>query len=151
MRLFLTLSALAALTACEPPPKPVEQPKPDPTSQDWYRPATEQLAGLNREAKNLVASGKFDPAGDIIERAQLLELRLLAAPRPTLAAMEAVSDLDDLYGQVLLHNRRFGWARNMFQKNVVRWKTWKPQTPETERRWRLAVSAVAECDRHLTE
>jgi hypothetical protein len=129
----------------------VEQPIPDPTSEDWYRQTTEQLAGLNREAKSLVSRGKFDPAADIIERGQPLENRLLAAPRPTLAAMEAASDLDHLYGQLLLENRHYGWARNIFQKNVVRWKNWKPQTPETERRWRLAVSAVAECDRHLPE
>lgn len=129
----------------------MEQPKPDPTIEDWYRQTTEQLAVMNREAKNLFSSGKSDPAADIIERGQPLEIRLLAVPRPTLAAMEAASDLDDLYGQLLLQNRHYLWARNMFQKNVVRWKTWKPQTPETERRWRLAVSAVAECDRHLPE
>jgi hypothetical protein len=39
----------------------------------------------------------------------------------------------------------------MFQKNAVRWKVWKPQTPETARRWKAAVDAVAECDRHLPE
>jgi hypothetical protein len=129
----------------------VEQAKPDPTTEPWYGEMVGQLAGMNREAKNLVSRGRFDPAADIIERAQPIEIRLLAASRPTLEAMEAASDLDDLYGQLLLHNRHYGWARNMFQKNVVRWKTWKPQTPETVRRWRLAGSAVAECDRHLPE
>jgi hypothetical protein len=65
--------------------------------------------------------------------------------------MEAASDLDDLYGRMLLRNRHYGWARSFFQKNAVRWKAWKPQTAETERRRQVAISAVAECDRHLPE
>ena len=35
----------------------------------------------------------------------------------------------------------------LFQKNVTRWKTWKPQTPETERRLKEANADIAECDR----
>ena len=45
--------------------------------------------------------------------------------------METVSDLDQLYGQMLLANRNYGWARLVFQKNRARWKTWKPATSET--------------------
>ena len=70
---------------------------------------------------------------------------------PTLPAIEAASDLDDLYGRMLLRNRQYGWARDFFQKNVIRWKTWKPQTPDTERRWKQAAAAVAECDRDLAK
>ena len=151
VRLLLTLSALAALIACAPAPKPVEQPKPDPTAEDWYPQTIGQLVAMNREAGSLLQRGQFDPAAAIVSKGQPLEERLLAVPRPTLAAMEAASDLDDLYGRMLLRNRHYGWARSMFQKNAVRWKAWKPQTLESERRRKRAVSAIAECDRHLPE
>jgi hypothetical protein len=63
--------------------------------------------------------------------------------------MEEASDLDDLYGRMLLANRHYGGARLLFQKNLARWKHWQPQTPETARRLKQAESAIAECDRHL--
>jgi hypothetical protein len=50
---------------------------------------------------------------------------------------------------MLLRNGHTGWARSTFQKNVIRWKTWKPQTPETDRRRKAAEEAVAECDKRL--
>lgn len=150
MRLVL-LSPLAILIACAPPPKPVEQPKPDPTVEEWYPEAVNQLAGMNREAEGLYQSGKFDAAAEIISKGQPIEDRLLSVPRPTLAAMEAASDRDDLYGRMLLRNLHYDWARSFFQKNAVRWKAWKPQTPDTERRRQRALSAIAECDRHRSE
>jgi hypothetical protein len=36
------------------------------------------------------------------------QTRLLAAPQPALGAMEAVSDLDDLYARMLLSNHQDG-------------------------------------------
>jgi hypothetical protein len=65
--------------------------------------------------------------------------------------VEAASDLDQLYGRMLLSNRNYGWARLEFQKNRARWKTWQPQTDETVRRLKLAETAIAECDRRMTE
>jgi hypothetical protein len=78
-----------------------------------------------------------------------LQTRLLSAPRPTLAAMEAIADLDRVYGKMLVSNGYFGEARLLFQKNITRWKTWKPQTPETERRLKEANADIAECDKHM--
>ncbi len=101
------------------------------------------------QAEGLLRQGKADEAAAIITAGQPLVNRLLSAPWPTLAAMEAVSDLDQLYGRMLLENRNYGWARLLFQKNQVRWRNWKPQTPETARRLKLASEAIAECDRHL--
>ena len=75
--------------------------------------------------------------------------RLLSVPRPTLEATEAASDLDDLYGRMLLANRHYGWARLQFQKNLARWRHWQPETSETVRRLEKAKAAIAECDRHL--
>jgi hypothetical protein len=86
-----------------------------------------------------------------MKKGESLSARLLAVPRPTLAATEAASDLDQLYGQMLLSNRKYGWARLQFQKNLARWKHWRPQTPETARRLRQAESAIAECDRRIGE
>ncbi len=87
----------------------------------------------------------------IVQRAQPLQARLLAAPRPTLGAMEAASDLDDLYARMLMRNRQYGWARDFFQKNAVRWKAWKPQTEDTERRRKEALAHVAECEKKMSE
>jgi hypothetical protein len=63
--------------------------------------------------------------------------------------MEAASDLDQMYAGMLMGNWNFGWARLAFQKNVSRWKNWRPQTPETARRLRLAQDGIAECDRRM--
>ena len=37
----------------------------------------------------------------------------------------------------------------LFQKNLVRWKYWKPQTPDTAGRLKQAQDAIAECDRRI--
>ncbi len=148
MRLDVIFAAIL-LAGCAPKPAPVAQAKPDPTTEAWYGQAVEQLAGMNREAAKLVEGGKPDEAASIVSNGQPIAARLLAPARPTLAAMEAASDLDQLYGRMLLDNRHYGWARLAFQKNAIRWKTWKPQTPETLRRFKLAQSAIAECDRQM--
>ena len=151
MRLLI-LPIAAMLTACAPAPRPVEpQPRPDATKEDWYRPAIDQLASLNREAETLLARGNTGAAGEVITRSQPVLNRLLSAQQPTLEAMEAVSDSDQLYGRVLMANRHYGWARMAFQKNATRWKVWRPQTSETARRMKLATEAIAECDREMKE
>jgi hypothetical protein len=130
-------------------PQLVEQPKPDPAREVAYASAVEQLAALNREAADLLKKGNAEEAAANITKGQPLQAQLLAAPHPTLRAMEAVSDLDELYARMLLSNRNDGWARMLFQKNVVRWKAWTPQTPDTTRRLRQAEEWVARCDRSL--
>ena len=146
MRLLLILAA-AFLTSCEQAPAPPR----DATKEPWYRDAVEQLTAMNREAARAFAGGKSDQAAALIEKGQPLVARLLAVPNPTLEAAVAASDLDDLYGRMLLSNRHYGWARLLFQKNLSRWKHWQPQTPETARLLKQAESAIAECDRHIVE
>jgi hypothetical protein len=143
---------LAAVVAagCGAPPKPVvEAPKPDPVKESWYAPAVAELAGLNRDAERLLRAGKKDDAASAVTKGQEIANKLLTAPYPTLEAMEAASDTDDLYGRMLLLNGNVGWARLQFQKNVVRWKAWKPATEETLRRRKHAEEEIAECDRRL--
>lgn len=147
VRPFLLLAVCVSWMACAPPPKPVEQPKPDPTAQDWYPQTVDGLAAINKEADGLFRRGKFDESAALVAKGQPLASRLLEVPRPTLAAMEACSDLDDLYGRMLLRNRHYDWASSIFQKNVIRWKAWKPQTEDTARRLKAAKEAVAECER----
>jgi hypothetical protein len=144
----------AALTACGPAPQPKAEtgqvkPAPDLTVEPWYKQSTDELADFNRQAADLLEAGRFDEASAIVARTQPLADRLLAASHPTLAAMEAASDHDDLYGRMLMHDQRWGWARMTFQKNLVRWKSWQPQTPASATRIKTAADAVAECDRHL--
>jgi hypothetical protein len=123
----------------------------DPTSEPAYRKAVADLNQMNRNAEKFFAAGQRDDAAALIEKAQPLEKRVLDVPRPSLEAVEAASDLDDLYGRMLLTNRHYAWARLMFQKNLNRWKHWAPKTEETERRYKLAESEIAECDKHIGE
>ena len=102
-----------------------------------------------RDAERLFAAGQPDAAAAIITRAQPVEARLLAAPRPTLAALEAASDLDCLYARMLTGNRHFGWARLLYQKDLIRWKNHTPQTSDTELRQRRAAAGLAACDRGI--
>ena len=104
---------------------------------------------MNREADKDFRGGKPDDAAALIERGVPLASELLGVTHPTLAAMEAASDLDDLYGRMLFSNRHYAWAQFEYQKNVARWKNWKPQTPDTEYRLKVAETAVAECDRKM--
>ena len=135
--------------SCSAPPPPSA--KHDPTAEPSYLATIEELAELNREAEDLLRKRKREQVSELIAKAQPLAGRLLAAPRPTLAAIEAASDHDDLYGRMLLANNHYGWARMFFQKNLARWTNRKPQTPDSERRRKLAEERIAECDRQLTK
>jgi hypothetical protein len=147
-RLFPTLLfAAVLLTGCAP--APVVTPKADLTTESWYAQTTERLTQMDRTAEQLFQNGRPQEAAAIVTSAQALQNRLLTASRPTLEAMEAVADLDHIYGQILISNGYYGSARLLFQKNVTRWKTWKPQSPETDRRLKQADAAIAECDRHM--
>ena len=141
-----TLPAVAAvvLIGCAAAPPPIQT-----TDDSWYGPTLDQLTALNRDAGRAFQAGKFDEASALIVKGEPLANRLVAVSRPTLAAVEAASDLDQLYGRMLLMNRNYGWARLQFQKNRARWKTWQPQTPETARRLKLAEDGIAECDKNL--
>jgi hypothetical protein len=150
MRLLLPMFAIL-LAGCAPAPAPVTKVAADPVTEDWYAPVTAQLAAMDREAEGLLRSGESDQAAAVITEGQALANRLLVAPRPTLAAMEAASDLDQLYAGMLLGNKNYGWARLTFQKNASRWKHWRPQTADTARRLKLAQDGLAECDRRMTQ
>lgn len=138
---------LNACSAPSPPPKTVLQH--DPVTEPWYARTVAELAKVNREAKASFQLGKPDAAAALIKKGELLSDRLLSVSKPTLAATEAASDLDDLYGQMLFSNRNYGWARLVFQKNLARWKYWKPPTPEAAIRLNQAKSAIAACDREI--
>jgi len=147
------LPAVAAvlLIGCAPAPPPVQTTTAGASDEPWYRPAVEQLTALNRDAERAFQAGKFDDASALILKGEPLANRVVAVPRPTLAALEAASDLDQLYGRMLLMNRNYGWARLQFQKNRARWKTWQPQTAETARRLKLAEDGIAECDNRMVQ
>jgi hypothetical protein len=140
--------AALLLTGCAPSPAPA--PAPDVTTETWYKQAVGQLAATARTAGESFANGKADDAAAMIEKGESLESQVLAVPRPTLAAMEAASDLDDLYGRMLLSNQHYEWALFLFQKCSARWKYWQPRTEETTRRLKLAEDEIAECNRRMT-
>jgi hypothetical protein len=138
------------MAACGPPPPAPSPVNRDETKEPWYNQTVQQLAAQNREAARLWKNGKADAAAALIQRGEPQASRLLSVPRPTLAAMEDASDLDDLYGRMLLSNRDYGWARLFFQKNLARWKHWTPQTPDTAARLKQAQSAIAETDQRMS-
>jgi hypothetical protein len=121
----------------------------DPAQEPWYRQTTDQLVAANQQAEAYFKNGKRDDAATVIQKSEPLAAKLLSVSKPTLEAVEAASDLDDLYGRMLLSNRHYGWARLLFQKNLNRWKHWQPQTEETARRYKLAAAQIAECDKHI--
>jgi len=149
--LVSALLIAALLGSCGPVPEPAPQPPRDLTAEPWYAQTAAQLTSMNRDAKAFFEHGKPDAAAALIEKGEPLSGRLLSVPKPTLAATEAASDLDELYGEMLMSNRNYGWARLMFQKNIARWKHWQPQTPETASRLKQAQSDIAECDRRMTQ
>ncbi len=142
--------ATAILAGCSAP-VPSKTPALDTTSEPWYGKAVEQLQAMNRKTRDLLVQHKADEAASVITAAEPWAGRVVSVPHPTLAAMEAASDLDELYGRMLFDNRNYGWARMMFQKNLARWKTWKPQTGETLRHLQAAETEIAECDRRMTQ
>ncbi len=148
MRLILIAAAFLA-TGCSPAPPPIKPVPLDETTQPWYREVTAQLAAIDTQAEQFFQAGKANQASDLIQKGEPLASRLLSVPRPTLAAAKAASDLDSLYGRMLLSNRHYGWARLLFQKNESRWRHWKPQTPDTLNRLKQAESAIAECDKRM--
>jgi hypothetical protein len=135
------------MAACDSAPRGAT-PERDETQAAWYGQVIKQVAAINREAESDFKGGKADKASALIQEAQPMVARLLAVRHPNLAATEVASDLDQLYGEMLLSNRHYAWARLMFQKNLSRWKHWEPRTPDTERRYKDAAAAIAECDKH---
>jgi hypothetical protein len=138
----------ALLVSCGPGEAP-RLPRADPTKESWYAPGAEQLSRFNQQAAALLAAGKDNDASAIITQTEGLAQRLISVPSPTYEATQAVSDRTALYGQMLMKNKHYGWARMEFQKNVMRWKAWQPQTPETQAKLRDAQAKVAACDREL--
>jgi hypothetical protein len=150
-RTWIVSLCCVVLAACAPVPSPLAKTTAEPTTEAWYRRTVDELAGIDRRARQSFQEGKPDAAAALIVKGEDLAKRLFSVRQPTLAATEAVSDLDELYGQMLFSNRNYGWARLLFQKNLVRWKYWKPRTPETDQRLKQAQTAIAECDRRISQ
>jgi len=90
---LMLLFAAVLLAGCGPS-TPAVAPKVDPTTEAWYAPGVERLTTMDRSAEQLLQAGRTQEAAAVVSGAQSLQGRLLAAPRPTLAAMEAIADLD---------------------------------------------------------
>ena len=50
-----------------------------------------------------------------------------------------------------LATRITGWVRLSRQKNVSRWKNWRPQTEEAAQRLKQARDGIAEVDRRMRQ
>jgi hypothetical protein len=146
---FAALPAALVVSACsESAPTRTAAPA-DPTTDAWYAQTVAELSGMNHNATELIGKGKPDAAADLIVKGEELSKRLMSVRDPTFAATAAASDVDELYGKMLLSNHNYGWARLLFQKNVSRWKYRKPATPDTEARLKQAQQEIEECDRRM--
>jgi hypothetical protein len=146
IRLLPAPAIAAFLAGCGPAPVASTA---DPSTDAGYVRTVQQLQAIDRDADSFFQRGRADQAAALIEKGQPLEKRVLAVPHPPFDAAAAASDLDDLYGRMLLSNHHYGWARLLFQKNFARWKHWAPATAESGRRLKQAVDEIAECDKHL--
>ncbi len=124
MRALAVFAALFCAGCAPPPPAPAPEAKPDPTAESWYAPSVAELAAMHAKAEAAFRAGNRGEAANILTEGQALQNRLLAAPQPTVAAMIAASDLDDLYGRMLMADGRYGYARLQFQKDFTRWTNW---------------------------
>ena len=138
--------AVIVLTGCGVAPA-----RRDPSRDASYQKTVQQLAALNRQAEEYFKTGKGDDAAAVIQKAQPLQKHVLEVAHPTLEAAESASDLDDLYGRMLLSNHHYGWAQMMFQKNLSRWRHWDPQTEETARRVKLAQAEIEQCTKKIEQ
>lgn len=146
------LAGASLCISCNSPERVVRNvasPLTDPTRQPEYLAAIDRLAALNTEARAHFAAGRRSEAAALVTEGQPLAKELLAVSRLSLAAMEAVADRDQLYADLLFANQHFAHARQMYQRNVARWKHWLPQTDHTRQRLEEAQSAIAKCDRAL--
>lgn len=153
LRWFL-LAIISVAVSCSSPQNTkssISNPATDPTRLPDYLATIEQLTTLNAAASGHMLAGRRQEAAALVTEGQPLAKELLSVSRPNLAAMEAVSDLDQIYGDLLLANRHTLYARQLFQRNVARWKHWKPQTEDTLRRLREAEDSIARCDLQRAE
>ena len=150
VRLILLVPLLLA-AACQGPSTSENQAKFDPTKEPRYAETVERLSAIVRDAEAAFKDGKADQAADLIQKGQTWTTELLSAAHPTLPAIKAVSDLDDLYARMLVSNRHYGAARMLYQKNLARWKAWPEQNDDTARLRKQAEAGIAECDRKMTE
>jgi hypothetical protein len=143
---FLLIPFALSLVACGPPePKP----KADPLKSVSYTKALEKLQELNKGAREDLAAERSKDAADKVNEGQPAAAKLLSVSEPPLEAMLAVSDRDQLYAEMLMANRHWGFARQMMATEATRWKNWKPETDETRRRLKIAQDRIAECDKNL--
>jgi hypothetical protein len=142
--------AFLLVTGCQTKPAVPVVPV-DPTQTPEYREDETLASTMAKDAARLLKEGKGNAASDLVVKGEEVAARLLAVPKPTLSAMESASDLDTLYGDMLFSNRRYGWARIEYQKNLARWRHWQPQTEDSAKRLDQARKAIAECDKRLAE
>lgn len=145
---WICVLALLLLCSCAAPNKQAP-PAADPLQNADYRTSLERVQALNRQAYEHWRNGERDAAAQLLKQAQPLVQQLLESRRPPLAAFEAASDFDQLYAQLLMANRHFPWARQIFMTDVVRWRNWKPETDDTVRRRKAAEEGVAACDKAM--
>jgi hypothetical protein len=143
VRIFAAALLLAILSGCGEPPAP--PPPHDETQDPWYAETVARVASITKEATDDFDHGKADSASALILQAEPQANQLLAVLRPTLEATIAAADLDAIYARMLFSNRHYEWAQFLYQKNVARWKYWKPPTADSARRQKEAEAQVEQC------
>jgi hypothetical protein len=107
------------------------------------------IARLNRAGRLFLDAGDRKSAGECVTRAVPQVMQILKAVRPSLYAFHLAADHDDLYGDMLAGNRHWGDARDMYQKNVIRFKNWDPPSEYSRKRLQQAQAKVAACEKKM--
>ncbi|BDC52662.1 hypothetical protein F183_A49770 [Bryobacterales bacterium F-183] len=107
------------------------------------------LNQLNRAGRLFFDAGNLEAAGACVQRAKPIVAVLLQLPEPSLYAMHLAAEYDNLYGDMLFKNRHWGNAREFFQNNVMRFRSWDPPNEYTKGRLEEARRKVAECEKRM--
>lgn len=107
------------------------------------------ISRLNRAGRLFLDAGDRKSAGECVTRAAPQVMQILKAVRPSLYAFHLAADHDELYGDMLFGNRHWGDARDMYQKNAIRFKNWDPASDYSRKRLAQAQAKVAACENKM--
>jgi hypothetical protein len=140
------------------------QPRAVPVSPDWQaawqetqkpqkpkgpRPVMARLETIHTAQRGLLATGDLDGASTCVKLSTDLAAQLIAMPRPSLLVLHHVADSDELWAEFLMALRHWAHARNLHQKNALRFSKWQPSSEYTRRRARHSSEQTAVCEKKL--
>lgn len=116
--------------------------------QEAQAPREDPLPTLIRTGRLLLPLDA-QAAGECVERALPLARKWHNQPELTITGLHWTTATDELYADVLAHNRHLGHARGLYVKALTAYRLWPAQSAYTARRKRELEAKVAALDRQL--